>query len=221
MRFSLLTLLCLISVSAWAGYDKSWYQTEFWSGEWPNGVAVIGRNLKVPGRPSMDKDLKPSVECELPFTALFHPWNDKRNELSAVHYFTASRIVNLIAARDFTYAIPGNAGVDVPVLIKKGQIIEYLIYGAEGYFSARFNGKIFDAGQDLLENVEPVPDSAFSQEQWLNLTCVGGQQAWIFTGDLKDLPGLRDSVMGPGVTGYGHARDLTIKEAEELGGGKK
>lgn len=221
MRTLLIGMILIFACNVHASYDSSWFQTEFWSGEWPHGYAVSKPNITVAARTAMDRDLAPTIRCELPFKAVFSPWNDVRNSLSQVHYFTASKIVNLVAKNDFTFT-DNNKSQDIP--IKKGQIIEYLIYGAEGYFTIRINGEMHPAYQDLFDNVEDVNRDEFVQEEWLQLNCVGGETAWIDTNDLftKDSHGddvLIDgiwsaSIGGAGIDDYGHARDLTDDEVK-------
>jgi hypothetical protein len=205
---------------ATAGYDESWYTTDFWSGEYPNGVAVAKPDVVIQARAAMVKGLAPSVACALPYKAVFHPWNEERNRLSEARYLTASKIVPLTARVDFTYQ-PYEDGA-APIPIKKGQLIEYLIYGAEGYFRIRIGGTEYEAGQELFDNIEPVGDDAFVQEEWLNLRCGDGQQAWIYMNELANI-GEDGQVTypdglwvvgggGPGFVEYGLVRDLTDAE---------
>ena len=138
MRLTLLlTAGLMMAGNAYAMYDKSWYQTEFWSGEWPNGFSVAKRGVVVMGRLAVAADLDRVVKCQLPYKAVFNPWNTKRNVKSKVHYLTASKIVVMKALKDFTLGeAPQNAAV------KAGDDVEYLIYGAEGSFTVRYNGEI-------------------------------------------------------------------------------
>lgn len=220
MKHITLLLVCLgFSASAFGAYDDSWYQADFWAYEYPNGFSVVKKNAKVVGRTGMDKELAQTVSCALPYRAVFQPWNNRRNAKNKVNYFTASKIVKLVAKEDFTYT----PFEEQPIEAKKGQEFEYLIYNSEGYFSARMPGREFQADQDFLDKMEPVAETAFQQDEWLRLRCENGKTAWLLLGDLRKtdaegeftyLPGLAD--VGPGLTGYGSARDLTEKEAREL-----
>ena len=49
----------------------------------------------------------------------------------------------------------------MPIQIAKGQVIEYLIYGAEGFFTIRIDGREYTASQELFESVEPVATASF------------------------------------------------------------
>ncbi len=213
-------LSLLVCQSAWAGYDSSWHQAEYWSGEYPSAYSVIKRDVKVQARKGMDKDLAKDVTCELPYLAVFSPWNNPRNEKNKARYYTASKIVKLIAKQDFDFPTDD----DKVLKIKKGQVIEYLIYGGEGYFTVRINGKEMGADQSLFEQVEPTKESDFVQEEWIHLECANKVTAWIHTADLevvntqtgetKRIDGISDA--GNGIEGYGTVRDLTEKEAKEM-----
>lgn len=216
----LICALTLISTAAFAAYDSSWYQAEYWTGEWPNGFSVVKKEVTVQGRKAMDQDLDQNVTCVLPLKAVFNPWNQTGNDLRKSRYFTASKIVVLTAKKSFSFKEDGRSMK--PIAIRKGQMIEYLIYGSEGFFTIRINGKEYVAGQDFLEKMLPVSEDAFVQEEWLNVNCENGANAWIFTKDLKTkdaegnelwIDGLRNASIGDaGVTGYGEARDLNDDE---------
>jgi hypothetical protein len=221
MRLSILVTaaVMLTAGSVQAGYDKSWYITEYWSGEWPNGFAVVAPNVVVPARSVMDKEEPPSISCALPYKAMFHPWNVNRNQQGNVRYVTASKIVPLVARADFAFQ-PDDGSTPIP--IAKGQVIEYLIYGAEGFFTVRIDGKEYTAEQGLFDSVEPVADDAFVQEEWLHLRCENAKRAWIYVNDLMQTGedgqtayavGLRAASGGEaGIEEYGLARDLTDEE---------
>jgi hypothetical protein len=222
MRLPLLVAaVMLMTATAQAAYDQAWYTIDFWSGEYPNGFAVIKPDVSVPARAEMDKEAPASVSCALPYKAVFHPWNEARNRLSEARYVTASRIVPLKASKEFTFQPDEESD---PVKIGKRQVIEYLIYGAEGYFTIRIDGKEYTASQELFESVEPVSDDAFLQEEWLELKCENGPKAWVYADDLRKtsdngemtyLDGLvAISAGGPGIDDYGAARDLTDAEAK-------
>ncbi len=63
----ILVFVSLFSVGAWAAYDQSWHQVEFWSGEYPNGIAVISPSDAVlPARTAMDRDLPSAFNASCP-----------------------------------------------------------------------------------------------------------------------------------------------------------
>ncbi|MSP40864.1 MAG: hypothetical protein EXR70_20445 [Deltaproteobacteria bacterium] len=222
MRILLIIFSMLVSINAYADYDKSWFKSQYWSGEWPHVFSVVQKGVQVMGRKAMDKNLSRSIQCELPDKDVFNPWNSQRAKLSDAQYWTASKIIPLIAKKDFTFKDDKKS-----VAIKKGQVIEYLIYGGEGFFEVRINGTQYSAGPELYEQVEKVPENASLQDEWLRLKCVGGQIVWLYFEDLvrteKDskknfIGGLWNASIGnPGVDDYGKARDLTDQEIAKGG----
>ena len=210
------------SPPARTGYDKSWFISEFWSGEYPAGFSVTRKSTILMARSAMDKNLPRSVACAMPYLAVIHPWNTRRNQKSKVTYWSASRIVNLIAKEDFVFE--SNSG-GIP--IKKDDVIEYLRYDAEGAFEVRIKGKQYTAHQDLFDHVQENSKDQFAEEEWALLTCQNGTRAYIDLGDIhRDsgksgsgapghrIPGINR--VGPAMMGYGKARDLTAREAQEL-----
>jgi hypothetical protein len=207
----LFSWLALSVSSAFAGYDSSWYLDEYWVGEYPNAISIVKKGVKVPGRPTMDKDRKPTMACELPYKAVFSPWNSRRNRLSAARYYTAAKIIVLTAEKDFDLAIDECA----TLAIRKGDRIEYMIYGAEGYFTVRIAGKLHSAGQDLFEDgkVSGFPEAGQDSDEWIQVKCMNGRTAWVSVDEATRIQGVASGPWG-GMQEYGKVRDLTTAEAE-------
>jgi len=209
------------AASAPNGYDKSWFISEFWSGEYPKGFSVTRPDTVVQARRSMDKAAPREIACKLPYLAVIHPWNQRRSTESKITFLSASKIVRLIVNAPFVFADVGG-DARAKVRLKKGDVVEYLRNDAEGFFEVRIASKQYTAGQDLFDHVVDVPDDQFVEDDWAALTCVGGARAYIFLDELglaSDDPKAQVSGIsgvGPGQTGYGHARDLTAAEAREL-----
>jgi hypothetical protein len=207
---ALLLALALLPAAASAAYDSTWYKASGWSGEYPNGFSVVAKKTSVPARGVMDLDAAADIKCELPYLAVFHPWNAKRK----ASYVTMSKIVILTVKNDFTFQ-----DEDTKIDLKKGDTIEYLVYGAEGWFTVRINGKEYGADQSLFDQVEPVDEGAYRQDEWLNITCKNGKKAWILLDDLTKTDGDGNSTYLPGLDSwylgfkeYGEVRDLTEKD---------
>lgn len=208
--------LILFSIPASAAYDGTWYQADFWSGEYPNGIAIVAEGVAIPARSSMDKDRPVTIECELPYKAVYHPWNQAR----PAKYRTAAKIIPMTANEAVTL---GEAGDQAQVAA--GELVEYLIYGSEGSFLVRYNGKEYVADQSLLEKMTYDEERMETpQEEWLNVTCVGGEDAWIFMNELvqSDRDGNPAWPEGTdswyrGLREYGVVTDLTDAD---LGGNK-
>jgi hypothetical protein len=204
--FFLPFMLCISFTQAFAAYDGGWYRTDWWSGEYPNGFSVVKRGVSVPGRSAADPSLAPTIKCELPYKAVFHQWNTKRR----ASFVTQSRIVPMRAKESFDYDL----GEGKSLKIQAGETVEYLVYGSEGWFRARYNGLEFDAFQDLFDRMEEVNQDQFHQDEWIEVSCINGGKAWLLYAELFQkeedtdvyLPGL-DS-WSRGFVEYGRVRDL-------------
>lgn len=217
--FKLTFAALLGSSSAFAGYDGTWWQSAGFPGEYPTGFAAIEKYTIVNGRTDMDKDLPANIKCELPYRGVFQQWNTSRNKKSHVSYKAASKIYPMVAKEDFE--LDGENSQKIS--IKKGDIIEYMKYGSEGWFTVRIAGKLMGADQSLFDHLEPVPQDALVHDLWVQLTCENGRRAYLFLNDLMPrqanesvnyIKGISD--VGPGLTGYGSARDLTEREARKM-----
>lgn len=220
-RALLLAALLALPLLASASYDGSWHRSEFWSGEYPNGFSVVKKGVVLSGRSEMNLDSAPSLSCAVPFKAVFHAWNSER----PAEYVTYSKIVPMTAKADL---ILGEGEGEGAVTVKAGETFEYLVYGSEGWFIVRYQGKEYDANQDLLEKV--TYDEALlahPQDEWTRISCENGGQAWIFLRDLYStneegevsyLPGV-DSFWR-GFREYGRVTDLTERDLDGDGNGK-
>lgn len=204
-----ITLTTFFCLSAFSAYDNTWHQAPFWSGEYPNGISVMREKVSLPARTGMDRDLPLSILCGVSFKAVYHPWNTAR----PAKYFTAAKIVPMIAKDDFKY----ETGEGAILSIRKGDVIEHLIYYAEGQFAIRFKGQEYTADHGLLEKV--TYDEALMetpQDEWLKIDCADGTAAWVYLRDLYYthpnghtlyLPGLDTWFWG--FREYGVVTDLT------------
>ena len=201
------------------GYDRGWYVSDFWSGEHPPGFAVTRRDAVVQARRSMDKAAARDVACKLPYLAVIHPWNQRRNARDRITFVSASRIVQLVVKEAFVFE---DTGGKAHVRLNKGDTVDYLRNDAEGSVEVRIGGRQYTAGQGLFDHVQDVADDQYVEDDWVALACTGGARAYIFLDDLglaSDDPKVRVagiSGVGPAVTGYGQARDLTEAEARDL-----
>jgi hypothetical protein len=198
------------------GYDKRWHISQYWTGEYPSGFGVISPKVVVAGRSKLDKNAPRNVKCELPYLAVIHPWNDVRRKKSKIEFWSATKIVPLIAKQRFVFS----PTLETKIAIKKGDVIEYVRNSGEGFFKVRISGRIYDAGQNLFEHTEDVAPEQFDVEEWIALNCVEGRRAYVlYPQDLADpehpekfQPGLIDhgrSATEP----FGKRQDFTEDEA--------
>jgi hypothetical protein len=214
MRLLLLALVVsLQSSQAFAGYDDTWFKSKFWSGEYPPGFSVTKKRTTVMARRAMDKNAPREVACELPYLAVIHPWNKERIQKSSMQFFSATKIVKMIAKEDFKF--------DDKIVVKKGEVIQYIGNGAEDAFGVRIGGKPYTAYQDLWQHVDAPDEDQFIEDKWVLLTCQGGARAYIYLDDVRSeapdgsvtfVPGISD---GTSET-HEKAFDLTEQEAAEL-----
>lgn len=204
LRIVIIALLLPVSAAS-AGYDKSWFVADYWSGEYPPGFAVTGDGVVLKARKVSDSKLKANIACPVPKNAVFHPWNEAR----PATYRTYAKIVTLKVLKNFAYDFISENGEFANTPVKTGDSLEYLVYGGEGYFQVRLNGKEMTAGQDLFEHVAPVEQSDFVSHEWVKIKCENGKEAWLLLSDLrKGDDGWLAGLDGPNITEYGKAADL-------------
>jgi hypothetical protein len=145
--------------------------------------------------------------------AVIHPWNAGGINKNGIEFISASKIVPMIAKQDFKFSgYAGEKAVKFPV--KKGMTLNYLRYNAEGTFEIEISGRQYTADQDLFDHVDDTSLADSAADQWVLMTCTNGNRAYIYFDDLVNVAGIAD--VGPGVTEYGKARDLTPAEARDL-----
>ena len=210
LRIGLLSLLVLGSTFAFAAYDQTWYQANFWSGEYPNGFSIVKDGVSVPARASTDLDLPLDIQCSLPKKAVYHQWNAARQ----ADFRTYSKIIPMTANVDL------EIGYTETAQVRAGDLIEYLIYGADGMFFVRYNGVEYEADQELLTKVT-YDEKAMEtpQDEWIGVTCLDGSTAWIFMRDLYTVDRDGNTAWMSGVDSwflgfrdYGSVTDLTDAE---------
>lgn len=198
MKNIILTLVLLTSAVANAKYDPTWFEMDFWSGEYPNGFSVE-KETTVKGRKVTSLSAPQEQKCVLPQSATYHPWNWGRTQSDELKFTTFSQKVEMTALKDFEYEVD----INMKKKFKKGDVLTYLIYYSEGMFLVEHNGTSFEASQDLFDYVSEFPQN-HRQDEWLQLNCKNGVRTWLYLPDLENVDGLRS----PNITAYGDAKDL-------------
>lgn len=185
-------------------YDDSWYRSNGWGGEYPNGFTMTA-DTAVELRADTDPEAAASIACLLGKDATYHQWNEARVASDKLEFVTFSAIETYRLKKNFTAdAQPNDGGKDVKLRFKKGDQWEFLTYIGEGFFLMRHRGRIYQAGQDLVEASDPLGASDDHQvDEWLKLTCANGATGWLLFADTQDKPGFGP----PNITDYGHAAD--------------
>ena len=186
-----------------SAYDESWFATDRWNGEYPNGFTV-GKEVIVHGRRSLDLNSAKDQRCELEPFATYHPWNWERIKQDELLFRSFAKKILLTSTRDFTYSfyVEGE-GVQKEMQIKKNDLITYLSYLSEGMFLVEYKGKQYVADQDLMDFVSGAHPPA-EEHQWLRLKCLQGNQVWLNFSDLVGTEG----ILEPYIIEYGNAKDL-------------
>ena len=205
MHRIIVAVALIAAVSPAFAYDKSWYEADYWPGEYPQGFSVKADNVVLKGRKTPNPATKATLDCAVPKGAVYHPWNESREAT----YRTYSKIVPLTIAQDFVYEFTNAEGQTSARTLTPAEKLEYLVYQGEGYFTVRYQGREFTAGQDLFEHVAPVSQDQFIDDEWVRIPCTNKVEAWIL---LSDLRGEKDEWVtgldGPNITEYGKATDL-------------
>jgi hypothetical protein len=202
-----------VAMKAFTGYDDTWFKSKFWSGEYPPGFSVTKERTTLMARSRMDKGLPRDVACEMPYLAVIHPCNRERNLKNHIEFYSATKILKLVAKEDFKF--------DSKIPIKKGESIEYIGNGAEDYFGVRIGGKIYTAAEYLFQVVEAPARDEFIEDDWVLLTCQAGNRAYIYLDDVRIKGPNYSFTFASGISDgssedFGKARDLTEQEAMEL-----
>jgi len=191
-----------------AKYDGSWYKTNEWSGEYPDGF-TMARNITTKIRGSLDVDAPKSISCVLRKGATYHPWNKKRVVSDRLEFASFTKIETYELDASFTIELRRQSnGDDTTIQFKKGDQWLYLVGLVEGTFLISFNETIYIAGQELYEKStkvdSPVNGDESTYDEWLKLRCANGAVGWILFNEIKDSP----DFTVPNTGGYGKASDL-------------
>lgn len=211
----LMIALSLVSLNAFAAYDQTYYRANFWSGEYPNGFSVVKENVTVPAYTQMDANAS-GFQCAVPFKANYHQWNQAR----VAEFVSMNKIVPMTAKRD-AY-IEEDSGKKVKV--RKGEQVEYLVYGSEGWFTVRYKGKEYTADRDFLKRM--IYDKSLMEipaDEWVKIDCVtvgAPVQGWVLMRQLfkEDsqtgyIDGLASWYLG--YRDYGRVEDLTDEDLKK------
>ncbi len=192
--------------AAAAPYDRSsWYEADFWAGEYPPGF-TLSQSLTTPIRADTDPAAQRAVDCALEKGATYHPWNAERVASARLEFITFSPIVNYQVSGPLQVTVTRQPdGLETTLSFADGDAWDKLIYVGEGSFLMRRDGVVYMAGEDLMDAAmtgDPATD--LSPDAWLGLYCANGASGWLLLGDVVGQPGFDE----PNITGYGSAADM-------------
>lgn len=193
------------------GYPVTWKRFDFWSGEYPSGLAITADNVSVPAH----QTLKPMLEgrerlsCPLAKNAVYSPWNNARPDVDYISfvYTTPIRIT-----QDVTVTVPGpdvdeETGIApaIDLDLKAGDTLLYQTYLGEGWFVAEYNGQTYEMEEMQISNAAEFGEGP-DDEEWFRTTCSDGTgPVWINYAEAVRT----DGAEAYNYTSYGDASDLT------------
>jgi hypothetical protein len=195
-------------------YDESWHKTSFWAGEYPNGIAIIDKQIVLKAHLQAHPDAPATLECPVDYLGNYHPWNQTRIAANNLEFMTMTKITKIPVVADFSI-VDGSLDSANPVVysFKTGDSIDYLGYLAEGYGLFRLDGKDVDLHLGEFADGTNWPEDEGQVDEWLAMSCAG-QTGYIYA---KDIAGLNGVKFGPdGIMGYGEAADLSEEQATNL-----
>ena len=195
-------------------YSDAYYITDFWTGEYPGGLAVTGADVVVEARTQMHIDAPRNVTCPLPQNANYHPWNQTRANADELVFKSVSEKTPITITSDISIEADLDGIDSVSKLdLKAGDVFLYLSYVGEGYFLAEFEGREYLLNEGtLVDSAEfAAPDS--QPHEWVQVKCGddAGTRGWILLSEA--LPA--DGLTGRQLAAYGEAYDLDDERMAE------
>lgn len=206
--FALSCLLLAATGPAMAGYDGTWHEAPYWSGEYPSGFTVT-RPAAIKLRAEPDPDASPTIHCTLTKGATYHPWNNARTQADEVEFlsFTRKAAMQITKPGEFTLFEGEMDQKEVTVEMAAGESWTYLFYMAEGMFVLDYNGTRYLAMQELMEASQPAANTPSTKmpdyQQWIRFKCANGNKGWAW---MRELEG-QDYAKPAEVQTYGEASD--------------
>lgn len=191
-----------LSAPAFA-YDSSWYKTDFWAGEYPNGF-TLKEDMTVKIRKQPLPGAARDIGCAMKKGATYHPWNRERVESDKLEFLSyVKKVTYRIKSESKVLVHDEQADKDKEVAFNPGDKWTYLTYYGEGSFRMQYEGKEYAADQTLFEMSEEKGDREHEEHEWMRLTCANGAQGWLLLSDVVEQPQFER----PGFPEYGKAVD--------------
>jgi hypothetical protein len=201
-RLLSLAAALVVPMTAFA-YDGTWYRTDFWAGEYPNGF-TLAQDVTVRIRKEPLPAALQDTDCGLNKGETFHPWNGERVDASKLEFLTYVKKVTYRIKSPATILLQDeNSESDREVDFKPGDRWTYLTYYGEGMFRLELEGKEYAAEQDLFEVSDDKGDREHDEDEWMKLTCANGTTGWLLFADVADEPAFKK----PDFPEYGRAVD--------------
>lgn len=162
-----------------------------WSGEYPEPVIDVTKEMTFKNAISTLKNLTPKIECTIP-AGLYHPWSNEKDVLKVVLSYTTLAPMKIYEALD-DYQFD-------EIQFKKGDVIARHHYLSEGYCA----GILKKHQSGVMKSIEyschiifskyfkTVTNDKYPNEQWINVKCAEGYNAFILDEDLLSTPGVKE-----------------------------
>lgn len=195
-------------------YDETWYEADFWPGEYPNGLIILEPDVTISARTANNPNVNPSLECKMDFLGVYHPWNERRVKSHKLRFFSQTKILPLTAKTGFEYPYSTEVGGDLKS--KRYMVadeISYLGYLSEGFGLIDIEGDAIEIPISILHESTDLDSRVDESHLWIETEC-DGRKAYILTSDLAGRKDIR--VGSEGVSEYGLASDLSENEVSKL-----
>ncbi|MEO1643366.1 MAG: hypothetical protein AAFR74_08525 [Pseudomonadota bacterium] len=198
-------------------YPVTWNRVDFWSGEYPNSLAVTADNVTIKGHAYPKEQAEVSgISCPLEKNAVYTPWNQEREASYVTFVFSRPIILNEdVTIQTVEADNPRNADGSIRTVtldLKAGERLSYESYIGEGYFLVEYEGVEYELGQGDLPDSTEFPENS-EEDEWFSITCADGTgPVWIN----REQALRADGVTSYYYQGYGQASDLV--EGEPFGG---
>ncbi|MEE2920303.1 MAG: hypothetical protein VYC38_00940 [Pseudomonadota bacterium] len=200
-----------VDYQALSGYDDSWYVSAGWPGEYPAGFAVLDAGVTVPAWSVPNSAQAADTSCALPQYANYQLWNSDRVAADGLRFFVATKTFPVTLNQDASIEYISDG--DIRQLdLKAGDQLTYLRYLGEGFTVVSFEGTEYGINEAELRDISDIGAMPTVEDQWVRVSCTGGDQAWLLYAAVIDQAGIVPSPM----IGYGEAWDIAPEDADQV-----
>ena len=195
-------------------YDETWYEADFWPGEYPNGLIVLETDVTISVRTDINPNVSPSLECKMDYLGVYHPWNEERVKSHKLRFFSQTKIIPLTVKSGFEYPYSSEIGGELKS--KRyivGDKISYLGYLSEGFGLIDIEGDAIEIPISILHESTDMNSRLDESHLWVETDC-DGRKAYVLVSDLEGRQDIR--IGNEGISEYGLARDLSENEVNAI-----
>lgn len=194
-------------------YGDEVYVSDFWAGEYPNGLAVVDSGVVLQARTQMHVDAQQDVSCPLAQNANYHTWNFERAEADDVRFRSVVQKTQISMTADHTIeAHYDGAEVADKLNLSAGDALSYLSYIGEGFILVDYDGREYVLNEAELTGVAEFEQAGSPPQQWVYVKCAdeAATHGWLLYTEALEHAGITESP----IAGYGVVFDLDHEEME-------